>query len=155
MLPVSGMKFAFINSWGRVLSVLFAVLFLADIVAAQGMNLEVVLLERTSTDPGLVFSVLSSSTFLSLIANPKDPSTGNATNTNDEDSEWGWLVWVLIGGGFFILLIILVLTAVFYSDYAKHLMGYRQMPEQANTGSRVIEVELVHPLRHVNCMPCA
>lgn len=148
------MKFAFFDSWGSAFLIL---LFLADIVAAQtGMILEVVLLgsnssnlENTSSSPGLDFSVLSSSSFLSLIAQPKDASTGNTTNTSEDDSEWGWLVWALIGGGFFILLIILVLTAVFYSDYAKHLMGYKPMPEQANTGARVIEVELVHPLRAV------
>lgn len=106
---------------------------------------------------GLNYTVLDSNTTLLVDSRPKP--TGNSTDTSGgtDDPNLAWWVWAMIGGGFLILIVVLGVTAAFYSDYAKRLMGYNQVPEgggeaQTKTGIKVIEVDLVHPCRPPHMM---
>jgi hypothetical protein len=103
--------------------------------AEAGATVEVEIINPQPSLPNLTnqsdlnITVLSANTVLLLDSRLKSPASGNSTDTSGSDDPTisGWL-WIMIGGGFFLLIVVLVLTAVFYSDYAKHLMGYKQLP---------------------------
>lgn len=139
-------------------------LLLADVLSVEaGITFEVQVVGAPSSSPnstnqtGLNITVLGSNTTLLLDSRLKSSAApGNSTDTSGSDDlnlSWWW--WVMIGGGFFILIAVLVVTAVFYSDYAKHLMGYKTLAESGDatskTGAKVIEVALVHPCRPPPC----
>lgn len=112
---------------------------------------------NATNQSGLNVTVLDSNTTLFLDSRPKN--AGNATNTTNDgsdDPDLAWWAWAMIGGGFLLLIVVLGVTAAFYSDYAKRLMGYNQVPEAADAqpraGAKVIEVELVHPCRPPHMM---
>ena len=140
-----------------LMPVYMILLLLADVIplAEAGMTFDVRLLAAsavTNTDlSGLNMTVLNSNTTLLLDSRPKIPGNHTTPSDGSDDPDLSWWAWILIGAGFFILILVLVVTAVFYSDYAKRLAGYDKLPPpeavQPNAGMKVIEVALVHPCR--------
>jgi hypothetical protein len=98
---------------------------------------------------GLNFSLLGTNTDFNLVLLPK-LSPGNTTSTSDSSSGLDWWEWALIAGAGVILIIMLILIAVFYADFAgiKKYMGYEKVGARIDNtvrNQKVIEVELVQP----------
>jgi hypothetical protein len=149
-------------SGGARLHLLLLLIFVDAVAAQTGTIADIMLLfgARNSTNAtnqtGFNFTILASNTTLLLDSRPKPVSPGNSTATSTADDGLSWWVWGMIGAGFFILTVVLIVTAVFYSDYAKTMLGYKQLPpgsegeaarSNARMGVKVIEVDLVHPCR--------
>ena len=141
-------------------------MFLASVEAA-GMELiiETPSTPANSTNPnstlsnttGLNITVLDKDTTLDVGTRLKSPPPDNSTSTKTDDSittlEWGLIA--ACGVSFVMIVALVIVFGVFYSDYKKRLAGYNQVaPEPpggfvptaaGRVGSRVIEVNLVHP----------
>ena len=110
-----------------------------------------------SNTTGLNITVLDKDTTLDVGTRLKSPPPDNSTSTKQDDSittlEWGLIA--ACGVSFVMIVALVIVFGVFYSDYKKRLAGYNQVaPEPpaglaptagGRVGSRVIEVNLVHP----------
>lgn len=143
-------------------------MFLASAEAGMELIIEIPSAPANSTNQtgpsnktGLNLTVLDANTTIDVDTRLKSPPPDNSTSTKDDSIstlEWGLIA--ACGVSFVMIVALVIVFGVFYSDYKKRLTGYNQVaPEPPGSaplptaggrmGSRVIEVNLVHPCQRL------